>query len=266
MGRYIFADYPFDIRFTKGETNYRDFYSAQEEADGATITVCDYDDIGVTAYGVECFPEKANQVFRAQKNPSSMMFANHDWTNVKICRGNNGKYSEELMTTTVYSKLCEVNTLLIHASFVDLNGAGVIFTGPSGIGKTTQAELWEKYLGATIVNGDKVFVRAFDNGIYAYGAPWSGSSPYCLNKKSLLKGIVVLLQGDKNTIKRLDSVEATARVLPQIFMHHWDEKRVENVLATFENVLNQVPVWLLECKPDEEAVMITKKSVLNKAT
>lgn len=263
MGRYIFADYPFDIRFTKGEMRYKDFYSAQDETDGATITVCDYNDISVTAYGVEYFPEKANQVFRAQKNPSSMMLVNHDWTNVKICRGHNGKYSEELMTTAVYSKLCEVNTVLMHASLVDLKGEGIIFTGPSGIGKTTQAELWQKHLGATIVNGDKAFVRAFDKDVYAYGAPWSGSSPYCLNKKSLLKGIVVLLQSDKNSIKRLDSVDATACALPHIFMHHWDERCVENVLATFENILKTVPVWLLECKPDEEAVNITKEAVLS---
>lgn len=263
MGSYIFADCPFDIRFTKGEQKYKDFYSAQAQSDTNTITVCDYEDISVTAYGVEYFPEKDYHFFRSQKNPSSVMFANRDWTNVKICRGYNGKYSEELMITAVYSKLCESNTLLIHASFVDWNGEGVIFTGPSGIGKTTQAELWEKYLGATVINGDKVFVRAYDNGVYGYGAPWSGSSPYCLNKKSVLKGIVVLLQSNKNSIKRLDSVEATASVLPHIFMHHWDERCVENVLATFEKILKKVPVWLLECKPDEEAVNITKEAVLS---
>lgn len=262
MGNYSFADCPFDIRFETGEENYKDFRSAEDEAGESTIFVCDYEDISVTTYGVEYYPEKEYRFFRSQKNPSSMMFANQDWTNIKICRGFNGKYSEELMTTAVYSKLCEKHTLLMHAAFVDFNGDGIIFTGPSGIGKTTQAELWKKYLGATIVNGDKAFVRNFDGEFYAYGAPWGGSSPYCLNKKSSLKGIVVLLQSDKNSIKRLDSVEATARLLPQIFMHHWDENCVANVLSTFENVLKGVPVWLLECRPDEEAVMITKESVL----
>lgn len=263
MGSYIFADCPFDIRFANGEPNYKGFCSAEEEKNIGTITVCDYNDISINAYGVEYFPEKDYRFFRSQKNPTSIMLANGDWTNIKICRGLNGKYSEELMITAVYSKLCEVNTVLLHASLVDWNGEGVIFTGPSGIGKTTQAELWEKHLDATVINGDKAFVRVFDKEVYAYGAPWSGSSPYCLNKKSLLKGIVVLLQSDKNSIKRLDSVEATARVLPHIFMHHWDERCVENMLSTFENIMKKVPVWLLECKPDEEAVNITKEAVLS---
>lgn len=263
MGAYIFADYPFDIRFTKGDEYYKDFYSAEAHTDGDTITVCDYDDISISSYGVEYVTEKYNKILRSKSNPSSMLFANEDWTNVKICRGLNGRYSEELMTTAVSLKLCEKKTLLMHASFVDYNGNGVVFTGPSGIGKTTQAQLWEKYLGATIVNGDKVFVRDFNEMAYAYGTPWRGSSPYCLNKKSALNGIVVLLQGENNKIRKLDFSEAIEWALPHVFMHHWDEKCVENVLATFENVLKQVPVWLLECKPDEEAVNITKEAVLS---
>lgn len=262
MSNYVFADCPFCIHFDKEEQNYKDFYSAEEEKSISTITVCDYNDISVNSYGVEYFPEKDYRFFRSQLNPSSVMFANGDWTDVKICKGIYGKYSEELMTTAVYSKLCEKDTLLMHASFVDFNGNGVVFTGPSGIGKTTQAQLWEKYLNAVIVNGDKVLIRAFNDEIYSYGAPWCGSSPYCLNKKTVLKGIVVLLQSTQNSIRLLDSVEATARVLPQIFMHHWDEGCVEKVLATFDNILKNVPVWLLECKPDEEAVKITKEAIL----
>ena len=173
--------------FLKGEKEYGDFYSAEVETKESIITVCDYADVSVKAYGVEYCTEKDCRFFRAQKNRSSVMFANNDWSNVKICRGNNGKFSEELMITAIYSRLCEYNTLFMHASFVDLNGNGVIFAGPSGIGKTTQAELWAKHLGATVVNGDKAFVRAFDKDVYGYGAPWSGSSPYCLNKKSVLK-------------------------------------------------------------------------------
>ncbi len=263
MGSFIFADYPFDIRFTKGEQHYEDFYSAEVCESISTITVCDYKDISVNAYGVEYYPEKDYRFFRSRSNKSSVMFANSDWTDVKLCRGNNGKYSEELMTVAVYSKLCEKNALLMHGSFVELNGNGIIFTGPSGIGKTTQAELWQKYLGATIINGDKVFVRSFDNDVFGYGAPWSGSSTYCLNKKAKLKGIVVLLQSDKNRITKLDCVEATVKMMPHIFIHHWDEKCVEKVLATFDNVLKNIPVWLLECKPDKEAVMITKNAILN---
>lgn len=263
MGSYVFADIPFNIRFEKGKKNYENFYSAEVHTDKNLITVCDFQDISFAGYGVEYVSEKYDKVLRSQNNPTSMMFVSDDWANVKICRGYNGQYSEELMITAVYSSLCNFNTVLLHASFVDLNGEGIVFTGPSGIGKTTQAQLWEKYIGATIVNGDKVFIRNVQGEALAYGTPWSGSSPYCLNKKSPLKGMVVLLQSDKNCIRRLNSDEAIKCVIPHIFMHHWDSVHIEKVLATFDMVLKNVSVWLLECKPDEEAVMITKEAILD---
>lgn len=97
----------------------------------------------------------------------------------------------------------------------------------------------------------------------SYGTPWRGSSEYCVNKKSSLKGIVVLSQSKNNSIRKLDFSEAIQWALPHIFMHHWDEKCVSEVLSTFENVLKEVPVWHLACRPDEEAVITAKEQIFN---
>ena len=45
--------------------------------------------------------------------------------------------------------------LPLHASLVEKDGFGVIFLGPSGMGKSTQAKLWEKYLDADFIIGDR---------------------------------------------------------------------------------------------------------------
>ncbi len=73
----------------------------------------------------------------------------------------------------------------------------------------------------------------------------------------------MLSQSKNNSIRKLDFSEAIQWVLPHIFMHHWDEKCVADVLATFENVLKEVPVWHLACRPDEEAVIIAKEQIFN---
>lgn len=262
MKNYIFADCPFNITFEDGRNNYDDFCSAESQHANQTITVCDFETVGAATYGVEYVSEPFEHFFRAQDNPTSMMFANSDWSQVKICRGKNGEYGEALMITAVYSHLCTMNTLFLHASYVDYKGDGIVFVGPSGIGKTTQAQLWEKHLGAQIVNGDKAFVRIIDNEVYAYGSPWCGSSPYCLNMKSPLSGIVVLKQSDKNCIRKLDTTEAMQYFMPHIFMPNWDKTCTNQVLTTFDKVLEKIPVWLLECRPDEEAVTITKNAIL----
>ena len=46
--------------------------------------------------------------------------------------------------------------LHLHSSFVLYKDKALVFTAPSGIGKTTQAELWRDFQGALIVNGGRL--------------------------------------------------------------------------------------------------------------
>lgn len=188
------------------------------------------------------------------------LFANKDWSEATsyLLPESNTDYT--LPLAAICSRFSYYKTLLAHSSFVIYQGKGIIFTGYSGVGKTTQAELWAKYNNAEIVNGDKVLLRETDGRFYAYGLPWKGSSEYCLNKKAELCGVVVLRQSEKNRIKALDK-EATEYFMPHIFLPHWDKECLNNALDTLDNLIGNVPVYLLECRPDEEAVQITKTAV-----
>lgn len=259
---YSFVDSTFEINSKNEEVFYKNFCTAEDSGSIQKINICDFDEMSGFSYGVEYLTQDTKYFFRNIENPTSMMFANEDWTNINICRGVNGEYSNELVVTAVYSRLCTLGTALIHASFVDYNGNGIVFTGPSGVGKTTQAELWEKYRGATIVNGDKVFVRLVDDRFYAYGSPWMGSSPYCVNSKSELKGIVVLSQGKSNEIRRINDIEATQLFLPHVFMPRWSKNCMNGLFSTLNLLLEKVPVWLLKCNLEEEAIAITEKAIL----
>lgn len=55
--------------------------------------------------------------------------------------------------------LMEQEAAILHASFIEYEGQAVLFTGPSGIGKSTQAGLWEQYEDAQILNGDRTILR-----------------------------------------------------------------------------------------------------------
>lgn len=187
-------------------------------------------------------------------------FANADWSEVtSYYPATSGMHA--LPLAAICSKFSYYNALLMHASCININGEGIVFTGNSGVGKTTQAELWQEYLGAEIINGDKAFVREINGDFYACGLPWKGSSEYCLNKKTKLKGIVVLRQAKENKITKLDEVKATECFMPHIFMPHWDEKCLDNTFATSGNIIKKVPVVLLECRPDEGAVKLTYKTL-----
>ena len=90
--------------------------------------------------------------------------------------------------------LLQQNRLLLHASFIKYKGNGILFSGPSGIGKSTQAELWKRTRGAEIINGDRAAVGLADEGWTAWGIPYAGTSGICHNESAPLLAIVVLRQ------------------------------------------------------------------------
>ena len=197
----------------------------------------------------------------------AMVAEDPDWTNFTIYADENQQEAiQELILVGFYSYMSLRQTLLMHASAVSWNGQGLVFTAPSGTGKTTQAELWARYKGAKILNGDKVFLKQEEDAIHAWGSPWKGSSPYALNESAPLKAIVVLRQAKENTIRRLDTLEAMELFVPHVFFPKWDEKCEQAVLDFLDVVMSQTPIYLLCCRPDEEAVELTERTIFGEST
>lgn len=237
------------------QEEYSEFVKAfSSEADEEPVISVRFDSRLPECHGIQ-YSEASSEHFLRNEN-GEFAFANADWSKVtSFFPSPSGMYA--LPLAAICSKFSYYGAFLMHASCVDIGGKGVIFTGASGIGKTTQAELWQKHIGAEIINGDKAFVRQIDGEFYGCGLPWKGSSEYCLNKKTKLNGIVVLRQADENRITRLDSVQATELFMPHIFMPHWNKACLENTFDTLEKLFGRVPVVLLECRPDAEAVKLT---------
>ena len=187
------------------------------------------------------------------KNGSTVLFADKDWKNARIY-GNDSFEISSLIELQLYSYLLINDTLLFHSSIVDYKGNGIMFLGPSGIGKTTQAELWNKYMGAEILNGDLVFVKSNKDGFYGYGSPWHGSSPYYENKKVKIKALVILEQAKENKVRKLEGFETLNSLMKQLFLPIWDESKRDVSLKTLDKLIKEETVYYLKCRPDKEAV------------
>ena len=72
----------------------------------------------------------------------------------------------------------------------------------------------------------------------------------------------VLRQSSTNSIRDLQSAELLEFLVPHVFLPFWDENCMVAALETLDLFLSEIPVFLLECRPDEEAVNMTKKVVL----
>lgn len=174
---------------------------------------------------------------------------------------NRKQYPIQLTEKTVLNCLgtehlvVQAGGVVFHSSYIRYRDTGILFTAPSGTGKSTQADLWEKLRGAEIINGDRSVIRADENGVFACGIPFAGSSDICKNKTLPLSGIVYLRQAPTTTIRRLQGAEAFRRVWEGCSVNSWDKQDMELASETVLRVLKTVPIFELACTPDESAVI-----------
>ena len=212
-------------------------------------------------YGIQYISPKQKEsiksLFFSQKDREQYLYSSEDDFS-KLHMNVNENCSEEifleLLVVGFYSYMSRKNTILMHASAVEHEGNGIVFTAASGIGKTTQAELWAQYKNAKILNGDKVFLKQEEDGIHAWGSPWKGSSPYACDESAKLRAIVVLEQAEENSIQKLTVLEAMQQFVPHVFFPCWDERCEQAVLTFLDEVLEETEIFLLKCRPDETAV------------
>lgn len=248
-----------DVRWDLKESDFVSDFLAEDEAK-PVISIFDNVEMG-ECHGLQYPQTPSAHVLKRSLTTVETLCADKDWTQANIYCENYNDTHFTLPLAAICSRFAAFDTLLLHGSFVEYEGNGIIFTGYSGIGKTTQAKLWEKYLDADIINGDKVFMRVLNGEIFAYGLPWKGSSPYSLNKKAPLKAVIVLRKSKENKIRQLNLSECMEYFMPHLFLPHWDNNCLYSALDTFDSILEKVPVWLLECRPDEDAVKLTRDTI-----
>ena len=157
--------------------------------------------------------------------------------------------------------LAYYGAFLLHSSRIEVHGQGVLFTGPSQTGKTTQAQLWHCFENAEVAGNDRTILRKRNKKFDTYGYPVDGSSPVCSNKCLPLAAIVVLRQDEENHIQRLTAPQALKCLMEQTAMDNWnaDERMVIQLL--WLDLLEIYPVYQLTCRPDRDAVICLKQQL-----
>ena len=118
----------------------------------------------------------------------------------------------------------EQDTLLVHASVIRNNGYGYLFTAPSGTGKSTHTHLWYKYIpGSDLMNDDNPVVRIVDGEVRIFGSPWSGKTP--------------------------------------CYRNIWARRVYQGICRTISRLLGTTPIYLLGCRPDEEAAHVSHDAI-----
>jgi len=151
--------------------------------------------------------------------------------------------------------------ILLHASYIRYGSKAILFTAPSGTGKSTQAELWCRYRGAELINGDRSAIMVTERGIQAMGVPFSGSSGVCKDQTLPLAAIVYLNQNPVTEIQPLMGVNAFRRIWEGCSINVWNREDVTLSTDTVSAIVENIPVFFLACTPDESAVVALENAL-----
>ena len=118
--------------------------------------------------------------------------------------------------------------------------------------------LWQQTFGEAVqvFNDDKPALRRLDGCWYAYGMPWCGKDGINLNQKWPLGGICFLEKSQENRIRRLPAAEALPLILAQT-TYRLQPHSMELLLASLDSLLREIPVFLLENRPEEAAARLS---------
>ena len=220
----------------------------RQEEDGTHI-IC-----GRTASGNDVFE------FKGRKKSLGCLICSKDYREGRLIMTNG--ISEMMLDSALMIMFTLATagkgTLLFHAAVVSQEGKGYLFLGTSGTGKSTHAQLWLEHIeGTELVNDDNPVVR---DGV-VYGSPWSGKTPCYRNVSVPIGGIVMLSQAPYNKIRRLKGIEAYVAVVESIGSKVWDNRIAESQHQTENTLASTIPMWHLECLPDEEAARLCHDTI-----
>ncbi len=153
-------------------------------------------------------------------------------------------------------------SMLVHSACVEVDGRALLFSGASGSGKSTMAELWDRS-GEGEVLGDESHLLWIDREgrVMASGTPWPGSSGLYSNRTAPLAGIFFLRHGPENLSRALGKADAAITLLSHSFLPSWDALSMEIVSELGARVAEAVPAADLAFAPDERVVEYLMKEL-----
>lgn len=173
-----------------------------------------------------------------------------------VLKGQNAYYVEYIMLQCGLARFFTTHyqALFIHSSCISYHDKAIMFSAPSGTGKSTHSRLWHQYLKAEYINDDKNFIFLEDDKLYVYGSPISGKHELDNNIKNELVGLIFLKQAKENKIRRLSKMEAFMKLMNQI--QRPDEVAMLESINPIIDKIVAFPCYELECNISYEAVKL----------
>jgi len=160
-----------------------------------------------------------------------------------------------LAPLVMYYLTVKNDAIMIHASGIYDGKKGRIFSGFSGVGKSTMAKLWNEK-SSMVVNDDRLILRKIKGAYWMFNTPMDYTDDY---KKTPVNHIYFPYHHSENKYERLKGVEAIAQMMAFCIQHGYSTK---NMSAHFEFIAalsQKIPLSKIGVVPTLEVVDFIKE-------
>lgn len=150
--------------------------------------------------------------------------------------------SDQLLLSRI---LADRKAITLHSSGMIINGAGLIFTGRSGAGKSTIATLLKNE--GELLCDEFIIIRKAGNVFRIYGTWSHGDIPDVSNSEAPMKALIFLEKSNENRLVKLSGTkDIISRLLPRLMQPLVTTDWWEKTLATIDELIREVPVYVLK--------------------
>lgn len=140
--------------------------------------------------------------------------------------------------------------IMIHASGVNYNGKGYLFSGISGQGKSTMARLC-KEAGAMIIHDDRLIIRRRGDFSFMYNTPiYDNEVP----RESTVDALYLIAHGASNALAKTEGAKAVTSVMANCIQHNWNKEIIDGLLQAISGFCSSAPVYRLQFVPDKNVI------------
>ena len=149
----------------------------------------------------------------------------------------------------------------LHSASILYRGQAWLFSGHSGMGKSTHTALWHEYVDTPYLNGDLNLIGKSEEGegYCIYGIPWCGTSGLCTTETIDLGGIVLLGRDVEDHVEELSPFEQVLRVTQRMISPAWTEQMATGNLEFVEQMAEKAWITQLFCTKNPSAVEVIQK-------
>ena len=147
----------------------------------------------------------------------------------------------------------------LHSASVLYEGKAWLFTGRSGIGKSTHTSHWSTLFETPILNGDLNLIDVSAGEPVVHGIPWCGTSGMFTTASHPLGGIVMLHRAPKDYVTESSPAERTLFINQRLISPSWTRELFAANMKLTQALVPSILFADLHCTANPHAAGVMKE-------